>query len=148
MVICIACFNLILKFSILLKKSPIPIFSKLQTQLFKHLSEASCNSSIITCSTFNDNEEASSLGLRNNHAYTITRVCEINKRKGYHYEKHFLLRIRNPWGDREWIGAWADHSDQMKSLKPRHLKRFGFDLENDGEFYMSISDFVKVNLNE
>ena len=113
-------------------------------ELFKCLSEACHKSSIITCSTSYENKNAEILGLRNSHVYTITKLCQFKIRDGVKYNTETIVRIRNPWGEKEWIGAWSDYSDEMKSLKPRHKKRFGIELDNDGEFYMRMSDFVKV----
>jgi hypothetical protein len=52
-----------------------------------------------------------------------------------------LVRVRNPWGEgAEWKGAWSDDS-WMWSLFPELAKEINED-EDDGSFWMSISDFV------
>uniref|UniRef100_A0A670ZC69 Calpain 8 n=1 Tax=Pseudonaja textilis TaxID=8673 RepID=A0A670ZC69_PSETE len=53
-----------------------------------------------------------------------------------------LIRIRNPWGECEWTGAWSDNALEWKyiDLKQRNtLHRQAI----DGEFWMSFSDFKK-----
>ena len=27
-----------------------------------------------------------------------------------------MLQLRNPWGKREWLGPWSDHSDTWKKF--------------------------------
>ena len=67
----------------------------------------------------NANADAECLGLQNNHAYTITKICRFKITKGGgDSNTETLVRIRNPWGEKEWIGSWSDYSDEMKSLKP------------------------------
>ena len=39
-------------------------------------------------------------GILNNHAYGIMDIRDIKSLK--------LIRIRNPWGDGEWKGTFAD----------------------------------------
>ena len=56
-----------------------------------------------------------------------------------------LVRLRNPWGDSEWTGPWSDDSPEWNQLNDTDLKA-GLDFKNkvDGEFYMSIQDFVRI----
>ena len=81
-------------------------------------------------------EESVKLGLKTNHAYTVTRV--------FRYKNVELVRIHNPWGVDEWMGAWSDYSDEMKSLTANEKEQCYIDIEDDGEFHMEMSDFVKV----
>ena len=48
-------------------------------------------------------------GLILNHAYGLNDIMEFEDpvKKG---EKLRLLRLRNPWGNKEWLGPWSDHS--------------------------------------
>ncbi|KAJ8907793.1 hypothetical protein NDN08_007897 [Rhodosorus marinus] len=50
-----------------------------------------------------------------------------------------VLRIRNPWGKREWKGAWGGNSE-MWTPKLRKLLNKGD--KNDGTFWMSYPDFL------
>jgi calpain-15 len=53
-----------------------------------------------------------------------------------------LVRIRNPWGTREWKGAWSVDSEQWtKALR----KRLGSDTfaKGDGTFFMSYDDMLE-----
>ncbi|KAL9597645.1 MAG: hypothetical protein Q9179_004192 [Wetmoreana sp. 5 TL-2023] len=51
-----------------------------------------------------------------------------------------LLKIRNPWGDTEWQGAWSDGSEQWTPEWMELLKhRFG----DDGMFWISYKDFQR-----
>ena len=113
-------------------------------ELYRTLSEANQESSIITCSTSNNNPDGQKMGLKANHAYSITKLSQFRIRNGISHTTETLVRIRNPWGEWEWKGAWSDYSDEMKALKPRKKWQFGIKIDNDGEFHMRMSDFVQV----
>ena len=49
-----------------------------------------------------------------------------------------LIRIRNPWGqETEWNGPWSDGAPLEEK------QRLGIHFEHDGEFWMSLKDFMK-----
>ena len=54
---------------------------------------------------------------------------------------HNLVRIRNPWGNREWTGNWSD--EKIQSLPDDIKEEHGIIDEDDGEFYMSMKDVLK-----
>lgn len=41
-------------------------------------------------------------GIAENHSYSIMEAREVDGQR--------LLRLRNPWGKKEWKGAWSDGS--------------------------------------
>ena len=117
-------------------------------ELYKTLSEANQESSIITCSTSNSNPDGQKMGLKANHAYSITKLSQFRIRNGISHTTETLVRIRNPWGEGEWKGAWSDYSDEMKSLMSIEKEDLGITMGDDGEFHMEMSHFVKVKQNQ
>ena len=63
-------------------------------------------------------------GILMNHAYGIIDGKEVNGAK--------LLRVRNPWGQGEWKGAWSDGS---KEWTPQLLAKLNYKFEDDGTFW-------------
>ncbi len=51
-------------------------------------------------------------GLIKGHAYSITDVRTVKIGSGlidfFKNEKIDMIRLRNPWGQKEWNGAWSD----------------------------------------
>ncbi|XP_022710373.1 calpain-A-like isoform X2 [Varroa jacobsoni] len=86
-------------------------------------------------------EERLSNGLVAGHAYSITSVklVFIERLKG----KMPLIRIRNPWGEHEWRGAWADGSKEWSLVDEEERERVGLKFDADGEFWMSMKDFER-----
>ena len=76
------------------------------------------------------------LGLVSCHAYTMINIYDkiIDKE---HYQ---LVKLRNPWGEKEFNGDWSDKSSKWtKELK----KQFEFtEVKDDGIFYMCYKDFL------
>ncbi|CAB1351403.1 unnamed protein product, partial [Coregonus sp. 'balchen'] len=72
------------------------------------------------------------------HAYSVTGVDEVV----YRGNMTKLVRIRNPWGEIEWTGAWSDNSREWESVD-RSVRGRLQNRSEDGEFWMSFSDFLR-----
>ncbi|XP_041468634.1 calpain-A-like isoform X3 [Lytechinus variegatus] len=80
------------------------------------------------------------LGLIAGHAYTITDVQKAKFSSGREVK---LIRIRNPWGQGEWEGAWSDGSNEWRNVSQQERTRLGLVSNDDGEFWMEFSDFMR-----
>ncbi|KAK1836112.1 cysteine proteinase [Podospora conica] len=81
-------------------------------------------------------------GLRLGHAYSVLSATEEVDEDG---NKIRLVRIRNPWGEKndsgvgEWNGPWSDGS---KEWSPYWLKKLNHKFGDDGIFWMSFQDVL------
>jgi len=83
-------------------------------------------------------------GLVRGHAYSITRIKNVDIQTQRVSGKIPLLRIRNPWGnEHEWVGAWSDRSQEWQYIPEGEKQELGLTFESDGEFWMSFQDFMK-----
>ena len=71
-------------------------------------------------------------GLVTGHSYLIMKV---RREQG----KNFIC-LRNPWGDREWLGDWSDTSPLWT---PELKKALGVHIAENGTFWMIDKDFFK-----
>ncbi|KAM9147300.1 calpain-3 isoform 4-T5 [Pangshura tecta] len=78
-------------------------------------------------------------GLVKGHAYSVTAVEETSFKAG----KIKLVRLRNPWGQVEWKGAWSDNSDEWNLIDKAEKIRLQYRIAEDGEFWMSFDDFMR-----
>ena len=109
------------------------------------------------------------------HAYSVIAAVEVNvgcpkpeegESQSTKSETVKFLRLRNPWGFREWTGKWADHQKEWdkypdakeniaKALKQSDEKHFARTGEKSGEdvismeqdpkdgiFWMTFEDFI------
>ncbi len=55
-------------------------------------------------------EVINDMGIAGGHAYSLLDVYEIK------YQNNIikLLKLRNPWGDKEWMGRWSDNSEEWE----------------------------------
>lgn len=82
-------------------------------------------------------------GMVSNHSYVITGVEEVQYLDG----TAKLIRVRNPWGDTEWEGAWSDGSDEWSHV-PNDIKiELELTSQDDGEFWMCYRDFRREYCN-
>ncbi|XP_020510721.1 calpain-9 [Labrus bergylta] len=83
-------------------------------------------------------EQRNSLGIMFRHAYSLTAVQKVETKHGLTY----LVRILNPWGNTEWEGPWSDlNGPQWNTVSLEEQKRLERVSREDGEFWMSVSDF-------
>jgi hypothetical protein len=73
-------------------------------------------------------------GLLTGHQYTILGCIQTQT------GNHRLLKIRNPWGCREWKGRFSDGS---KEWTPDLIQEVGAKFGDDGTFYMCFEDFCR-----
>ena len=54
-----------------------------------------------------------------------------------------MIRLRNPWGSKEWNGAFSDGDEKWNNISQSEKDKIGLNFEDDGEFWMLFDDFVK-----
>ncbi|NWX95829.1 CAN5 protein, partial [Nothoprocta ornata] len=122
-----------------------------QMKLFEDLLKVHRRGGLISCyitaSSDSANEMETAMGLVIGHAYSVTAVRKLRLGErlilSFKAEKLFMIRLRNPWGKREWNGAWSDSSEEWKKVSSSERKRLGLTVENDGEFWMTFEDWCK-----
>mmetsp|Transcript_42499 Transcript_42499/g.79230 ORF Transcript_42499/g.79230 Transcript_42499/m.79230 type:complete len:176 (+) Transcript_42499:1-528(+) len=110
------------------------LFEKLQT----HLAEKH----IMTC-IFHDGEkaaEAKAAGLHTSHYYSFLAALSEQLDDGTPVK---LVKLRNPWGYKEWTKDWSDSSDKWDE-NPKLKARVDSHVRNDGQFWMAWDDWEHV----
>ncbi|XP_039594846.1 calpain-2 catalytic subunit-like [Polypterus senegalus] len=108
--------------------------------LFLIIKKALDRGSLLGCSiditSASETEAVTFQKLVKGHAYSLTGATEVN----YRGRTEQLVRIRNPWGQVEWTGAWSDNSSEWSAVEPSQRQNIKAD---DGEFWMSFTDFMR-----
>jgi len=139
-----------------------------QKLLWKTIIKAKENHSMMGCSALGGTEHEVCFppdypcGILSGHAYSIIDVFSIDVEVTDEDDQvksvtERLLRLRNPWGKKEWNGAWSDGSDELidnlKALNSYVRRKqnedpdnYGdmaiFEIEaNDGTFVMKFNDW-------
>uniref|UniRef100_A0A8C1TB97 Calpain 1, (mu/I) large subunit b n=1 Tax=Cyprinus carpio TaxID=7962 RepID=A0A8C1TB97_CYPCA len=69
-------------------------------------------------------------------------VCVCNLSVNFRGSRERLIRIRNPWGQVEWTGAWSDNSSEWNGIDPAEREEMNNHME-DGEFWMPFQEFKR-----
>ncbi|KAK6489902.1 calpain-2 catalytic subunit-like [Huso huso] len=113
---------------------------KAPKNLFQIIRKALDSGSLLGCSiditSASDSEAVTSQKLVKGHAYSLTGAEVVS----YRGRAEQLIRVRNPWGQVEWTGAWSDNSSEWNYVEAS--QRTNVKAE-DGEFWMSFSDFMR-----
>uniref|UniRef100_A0A5S6Q1R5 Calpain catalytic domain-containing protein n=1 Tax=Trichuris muris TaxID=70415 RepID=A0A5S6Q1R5_TRIMR len=51
-----------------------------------------------------------------------------------------MVRLQNPWGEKEWNGAWSDGAAEWNQISKDQQRELGLKIEENGEFWMSWED--------
>lgn len=76
------------------------------------------------------NEET---GILSRHAYSLIDAVEAKGKR--------LVKIRNPWGNSEWLGPWSDGSSEWT---PEWMQILNHRFGDDGAFWMTLEDCITV----
>ncbi|XP_068228200.1 calpain-5-like isoform X3 [Palaemon carinicauda] len=129
-------------------------------QLFKMMAKEMTEHALMCCaittgevfSVPHSHEEAemrTSVGLVKGHAYGITACRKINIGDTGLFsifrgaQKIRMIRLKNPWGEKEWNGAFSDGSPEWSKVSASEREKLGLTFEDDGEFWMTFDDFVE-----
>ncbi|KAG5853247.1 hypothetical protein ANANG_G00071050 [Anguilla anguilla] len=115
---------------------------KAPSDLFSIIGRAIERGSLLGCSIditdTRDMEAVTFKKLVKGHAYSLTAVEEVM----YRGTPTKLVRVRNPWGEMEWTGAWSDNSREWDGVDSSARGRLQ-NRSEDGEFWMSFSEFLR-----
>lgn len=122
-----------------------------KTELYNRVFQEVTEHALVCCAIRakkGEEQEKTEYGLVKGHAYGVTAVKKVPIGetglvaffKGR--EKVPLVRLRNPWGEKEWNGAFSDGSVEWRSITSKEKEKLGLVTEDDGEFWMPWDDFV------
>lgn len=85
------------------------------------------------------------------HAYAVTavRYVELDAKSttfsslfGQHARIR-MIRLQNPWGEKEWNGPWSDNSKEWEQVTESQKTSLGITVDEDGEFWMPWDSFIR-----
>merc|ERR1719387_2981649 len=100
-------------------------------QLWTEVHKGNADNFLMGAHIQNTREVEREDGLVEGHAYSLVSAVESH---GYR-----LVKLRNPWGRLEWLGAWSD-GDSMWEEHPEVAEDLRPDGLGDGCFWMEFSD--------
>uniref|UniRef100_A0A8C4E0P5 Calpain 5a n=1 Tax=Dicentrarchus labrax TaxID=13489 RepID=A0A8C4E0P5_DICLA len=123
---------------------------ELLDELFDTVLKVHDRGGLISCSiratSESDMEARLDCGLVKGHAYAVTDVRKVRLGHGllayFKSDKLNMIRLRNPWGQREWNGPWSDSSEEWLKVSKSEREKIGVTVQDDGEFWMTFDDFI------
>ena len=89
----------------------------------------------MTCDSYQQEKDKS---IVKGHAYSLLDAYEFD----YQGKKQRLIKIRNPWGHKEWAGAWCDNDQRWNAVSNEQKQQVGYARnDNDGSFFMDFAEF-------
>nr|XP_046266467.1 calpain-2 catalytic subunit-like isoform X2 [Scatophagus argus] len=113
--------------------------SKSPPDLWDIMNRATQCNTMMGCGSFSEEkgrEIFDKFGLVDGHAFAVTGV----KRVDSDGNSVNLVRIWNPWGEKEWNGDWSDKSKLWDTVSDEDREQC-LRMRNDGEFWMNMRDF-------
>ncbi|KDQ53933.1 hypothetical protein JAAARDRAFT_38908 [Jaapia argillacea MUCL 33604] len=115
--------------------SDIPVKDILDEDQFWNTELRRVNSDrLFGCSLSGGNYDVD--GLVTSHEYSIIAAIECKGKR--------FLKIRNPWGRKEWTGRWSDGSKEWTPEWLQALPALGHSFGDDGAFLMEYKDFLST----
>ncbi|XP_049448437.1 calpain-2 catalytic subunit-like [Epinephelus fuscoguttatus] len=115
--------------------------SKSPPDLWDVMNRAVQCKTMMGCGTFTGEKGKKifdNFGLVDGHAFAVTGVRQVESEE----KKVNLVRVWNPWGEKEWNGDWSDKSTLWETMSDEVWKEC-LKVKNDGEFWMTMDDFCK-----
>lgn len=118
---------------------------ELHSQMKKYSERRFQMSASIKVTNAEEMEARTDVGLVKGHAYGVTAVKSVKLGSSgfFKKEKEYLVRLRNPWGEKEWNGPWSDGSPEWSNISESQRKSIGIVNEDDGEFWMPFDQFCQ-----
>ena len=95
---------------------------------------------ILCASVRGDDDKVENMGLIKGHTYTLIGSFLVETEKG---QKIKLVKLRNPWGYKEWKGDYSDKSEKWEEIKSKDKAQLKVNDKDDGSFFMEINDFIQ-----
>ncbi|XP_071377859.1 calpain-2 catalytic subunit-like isoform X2 [Centroberyx affinis] len=112
--------------------------TKKPSDLWDVMNRATQCTTMMGCGTYGGEKgkAGDKFGLVGGHAYAVTGVKQVESEG----TKVNLVRIWNPWGEKEWNGDWSDKSALWNTVSSDDRDECR-KKRNDGEFWMKMEDY-------